>query len=93
VYWLILSAYVLRSAYRGLVLSQMNPGKDIVVVTTAVCWYAGIVASNSDYAFTGWHLGALKLGLAPLLAVPQITHYVLDGFIWRRKTNPDLRLL
>lgn len=25
--------------------------------------------------------------LAPLLAVPQLTHYVLDGFIWRRAGN------
>jgi hypothetical protein len=26
--------------------------------------------------------------------VPQLTHYVLDGFLWRRKANPRLgRLL
>lgn len=25
--------------------------------------------------------------LAPLLAVPQLTHYVLDGFVWRRDGN------
>ena len=25
--------------------------------------------------------------LAPLLAVPQLTHYVLDGFVWRREGN------
>ena len=25
--------------------------------------------------------------LAPLLAVPQLTHYVLDGFVWRRAGN------
>jgi hypothetical protein len=24
---------------------------------------------------------------APLLAVPQLTHYVLDGFVWRREGN------
>ena len=30
--------------------------------------------------------------LVPLLAVPQITHYVLDGFVWRvRRQNPVLR--
>jgi hypothetical protein len=28
--------------------------------------------------------------LVPLLALPQATHYVLDGFIWRRKSNPDV---
>jgi hypothetical protein len=25
--------------------------------------------------------------LVPLLALPQSTHYVLDGFIWRRKKD------
>lgn len=31
-----------------------------------------------------------SLGLIiPLLAVPQLTHYVLDGFIWRRATTPQ----
>src|SRR5262249_36540910 len=35
-----------------------------------------------------------SLALAPLLAVPQLTHYVLDGFLWRRRANPRLgRLL
>src|SRR5690606_8885720 len=29
-----------------------NPGKDVVVLTTALCWYIGIVAINSDFAFT-----------------------------------------
>jgi hypothetical protein len=30
--------------------------------------------------------------VVPLLAVPQITHYVLDGFVWRVRTqNPVLR--
>lgn len=28
--------------------------------------------------------------LVPLLALPQVTHYVLDGYIWRRRTNPEL---
>ncbi|HUQ02642.1 MAG TPA: hypothetical protein VM261_09115 [Kofleriaceae bacterium] len=30
--------------------------------------------------------------LVPLLAVPQLTHYVLDGFLWRRTQNPRLGL-
>jgi hypothetical protein len=159
VYVLALGAYAARSAHAWLVRGEGNPGKDIVVVTTAVCWYAGIVAYNSDYAFTvtnvvihgvpymalvwwyarrrapaagttyrrlvrwpivflatlwllayaeelvwdrglwherGWLFGAawdaeaLKAWLVPLLALPQITHYVLDGFIWRRKSNPIL---
>ena len=31
--------------------------------------------------------------LVPALAVPQLTHYVLDGFIWRRRSNPEVRSL
>jgi hypothetical protein len=30
--------------------------------------------------------------LVPLLAIPQLTHYVLDGFLWRRGQNPRLAL-
>jgi hypothetical protein len=33
--------------------------------------------------------GALAL-LVPLLAVPQATHYLLDGFIWRSREDPKL---
>jgi hypothetical protein len=137
-------------------------------VTTAACWYVGIVATDSDYAFTvtnvfihgipylalvyvyvraasrepasskglaaffvdrkrglivflatlwaiayveellwdravwhdrEWLFGsAMDLGphmlIAPLLAVPQLTHYFLDAFLWRRQSNPRLgRLL
>ena len=29
-----------------------NWGKHLVVATTAACWYVGIVATDSDYAFT-----------------------------------------
>src|SRR4028119_2379123 len=125
-----------------------KPGKDIVVLTTAVCWYLGIVQFDSDYAFTvtnviihgvpyfaivwfyakakretaaksyrlfssnivvflsilwllayaeeilwhrsvwherewlfgaGWNFEDWKMYFVPLLALPQITHYVLDG--------------
>ena len=159
VYWLALGAYALRSAYCWFVRGEGNPGKDMVVATTAVCWYAGIVAFNSDYAFTvtnviihgvpylvlvwwyarsraphartpyrwlsrwpfvflatlwllayaeellwdrgvwherawlfggAWDAASLKVLLIPLLALPQVTHYVLDGFIWRRRSNPTL---
>ena len=34
---------------------------------------------------------ALLAWLVPLLALPQATHYVLDGFIWRRPRAPGLR--
>ena len=160
VYCVALGAYAVRSAHAWVVRGRGNPGKDIVVLTTAVCWYAGIVALNSDYAFTvtnilihgvpyfvlvwwyargrapraggvyrtlarwpvflltlwalafveemfwdrgiwherawlfgaAWDWSSVKVFLVPLLALPQATHYVLDGFVWRRRGNPQLSI-
>jgi hypothetical protein len=156
-YWLAMAAYVGRLVHRGVRLGQWNPGKDLVVLTTAICWYVGIVSLNSDYAFTvtnviihgvpymvlvywtqrkeqwvarptsvvwrvlrflpllwllayaeeliwdravweerswlfgdAWHKSSWHVWLVPLLAVPQATHYILDGFIWRRRSNKDV---
>ncbi|HYO62935.1 MAG TPA: hypothetical protein VER08_04690 [Pyrinomonadaceae bacterium] len=155
-YYAALALYAARSLHGWLVRREGNPGKDIVVATTAVCWYVGIVAFDSDYAFTvtnvvihgvpymalvywyartrrdelgraykllargpvvflltlwllayaeelvwdrgvwherawlfgaAWDLSALKTWLVPALALPQAAHYVLDGFIWRRRGN------
>lgn len=162
VYVLALAAYFAKSVYLYFAEGFLNIGKDIVVATTAVCWYAGIVFFNSDYAFTvtnviihgvpyfaivyfyararresagsiyqtlsanwfvflatlwalayveelvwhrgvwheknwlfgaNWDLGNLKPFLVPLLAIPQLTHYVLDGFIWRKKSNEGRRVI
>jgi hypothetical protein len=161
IYWAALVVYAIKSLYGWLVKREGNLGKDIVVATTAVCWYVGIVAFNSDYAFTvtnvvihgvpylaliywysrrrmtetngrgvyrifargpavflmmlwafayieemiwdravwqerdwffgaSWDIAYLKVLLVPLLALPQITHYILDGFVWRRKSNPHI---
>ena len=160
VYLAVLGAYAARSLPGWLRGRPQNPGKDMVVATTALAWYVGIVASNSDYAFTvtnvfvhgvpylalvfvyvraqagsgglgariaaagplaflapvwalayaeellwdhavwherGWLFGGGGPDLAswhgllvPLLAVPQLTHYILDGFIWRRRNNPKV---
>lgn len=157
-YWALLFFYAC-SALAAWRRGTPNPGKDMVVVTTAFCWYVGIVGLNSDYAFTvtnviihgvpymalvyfwqqrkaeavpvkarprsvgimpylltlwalayieelfwdraiwhehskwfgsPWDLPTWQVVLVPLLAVPQITHYVLDGFIWKRRTNPEI---
>lgn len=162
IYVVALAAYAAKSVYQYFASGFLNIGKDIVVATTAVCWYVGIVYFNSDYAFTVtnviihgvpyfaliyvyakmrrettgrvyktlssnwiiflatlwalayveelfWHRGVwherqwlfgsdwdwqtLKTYLVPLLAVPQLTHYVLDGFIWRKKSNPNLNFI
>ena len=160
-YCLALGAYAVRSAHAWLVAGRGNPGKDLVVLTTAVCWYAGVVAYDSDYAFTvtnvvihgvpyaalvwwyararaprtgkvyrnlarwpvflatlwvlayaeellwdrgiwherawlfggAWDWESLKVFVVPLLALPQATHYILDGFVWRRRGNPHLSVL
>lgn len=163
VYVLALAVYFGKSVYLYFKDGFLNPGKDIIVLTTAVCWYVGIVGFNSDYAFTvtnviihgvpyfalvyfyartrrtetdskfyrvlsnnwliflatlwalayveelfwhrgvwheknwlfgaDWELDNLKIFFVPLLAVPQLTHYVLDGFVWRRKHNAGFRLI
>lgn len=162
IYILALIAYFGKSIYLYFTKNFLNIGKDIVVATTAICWYVGIVFFNSDYAFTvtnviihgvpyfaliyfyaktrretagkfyqkltsnwlvflatlwalayieelfwhrgvwhdrnwlfgeNWEIGQWKMFLVPLLAVPQLTHYVLDGFIWRKKSNQGLRVI
>ena len=162
VYVALAAAYAVRAvlaARRGFIAW----GKHLVMITSAVCWYVGIVLTNSDYAFTVtnvllhgvpyaaliflyarraaeqpvsaaglsarvvrrglwpflatlwavayleellwdravWHdhpqlfgdgtwLPGLEALVVPLLAVPQLTHYLLDGFLWRRASNPRL---
>jgi hypothetical protein len=150
-YVLALLAYAARSIGQWASPRGGSPGKDLLVLTTAACWYVGIVACDSDLAFTvtnvfphgipyialvfwwsrsqgaparrpslatllatiwviayveelfwdrgvwadrawlfgaSWGLVSAKAWLVPLLAVPQLTHYVLDGFLWRRRSDP-----
>lgn len=167
IYVLALIVYFAKSIYFYFTEGFVNPGKDIVVATTAVCWYVGIVALNSDFAFTvtnviihgvpyfalvywyamqrreatnssfyktlssnwlvflatlwllayveelfwhrgvwhermwffgaseegGWNWENIKVYLVPLLAIPQLTHYLLDGFLWKRKYNENFKLI
>jgi hypothetical protein len=176
IYAALLMSYTARAAAAAIARRPVAWGKHVVIAATAACWYAGIVATNTDYAFTVtnvfihgvpylvlvylyaraasreptssdgatarllgtaprgrghlrgavvfcaslwaiayleelvwdramWHdhawlfgagegVGGAALVVVPLLAVPQLTHYVLDGFLWRRRGNPRLgRLL
>ncbi|MFV0388751.1 MAG: hypothetical protein ACK5NT_08340 [Pyrinomonadaceae bacterium] len=162
VYVVALSLYFAKSVFLYKKEGFLNIGKDIVVATTAICWYVGIISFNSDYAFTVtnviihgvpyfvliyfyaqarrakadkfyrsltsnwlvfmatlwllayteellwnrsvwhekgeifgsyWNVEDIKMYIVPLLAVPQLTHYVLDGFIWKRKNNKQIGLI
>jgi hypothetical protein len=37
-----------------------------------------------------WDVGTWKGLVVPLLALPQTTHYVLDAFLWKRRSNPEV---
>ncbi|MDB4942121.1 MAG: hypothetical protein JWP97_1655 [Labilithrix sp.] len=168
-YVVALGSYAVRAGAQWL-RGTPQPGKDLVVATTAAAWYVGIVHFDSDYAFTvtnvlmhgipyfalvflhararrearvaseprpaptwgerltagivpfltvlwlaafveellwdravwherawlfgePWESGAAKLVIVPLLALPQLTHYVLDGFVWKRRKNPSVAAL
>ena len=56
------------------------------LVWNRAIWHEHRWLFGSDVDAEGW-----QLALVPLLAVPQLTHYVLDGFIWKRSSNPDVR--
>lgn len=57
-------------------------------------WDRAIWHDRSWLFGAGGDIGGAALLVVPLLAVPQLTHYILDGFLWRRRANPRLgRLL
>lgn len=161
---IILSLYFLRQIDRSRRGERLAAGRTIVVATTAVAWFSGIVVARDDLAFTALNVlphgvpyvaltwvyarkryGGAKAGgafaraivrrgvvaivaslvalalfeetlwdrlvwhdhpglfgdgallspralvfVVPLLALPQATHYLLDGFVWRRRDNPTL---
>src|SRR5262249_49184105 len=52
VYAALVVAYVPRAIGRAAIGAPINVGKHVVVATTALTWYVGIVATNSDFQFT-----------------------------------------
>jgi hypothetical protein len=40
---------------------------------------------NEQFSFSGLDFSDWQIFLIPLLTVPQFTHYILDGFIWKSK--------
>jgi hypothetical protein len=75
-----------------------------VVVFLATLWAVAYVEEllwdrttwhDREWLFgSGFDAGDLALVIVPLLATPQLAHYVLDAFLWKRRSNPRLgRLL
>jgi len=54
-------------------------------------WNRGVWHERNWIFGSYWDWSAWKVYLVPLLAVPQLTHYILDGFIWRRKGNQGVK--
>ena len=54
-------------------------------------WDRSLWHERPELFGVGAGLGGLEPWLVPLLALPQLSHYVLDGLFWRRAQNPSLR--
>ncbi|HMS10280.1 MAG TPA: hypothetical protein PKE66_12390, partial [Pyrinomonadaceae bacterium] len=50
-------------------------------------WSRGVWHERTWLFGANWNVAEWKMWIVPLLAVPQLTHYILDGFIWRRRGN------
>ena len=50
-------------------------------------WDRGVWNDRGHLFGNGWQVPNPGDVLVPLLGVPQLTHYVLDGFIWKRTRN------
>ena len=56
-------------------------------------WNRGVWHEHESFFGADWNLENWKIYLVPLLVVPQLTHYILDGFVWKRKNNANFRLI
>jgi hypothetical protein len=52
IYIALLVIYAARAVWQGVRGDSVSWGKHVVVAATAACWYNGIVAHDTDYAFT-----------------------------------------
>lgn len=57
-YAAVLGAFLGRQLARRTMGLEVHPGKVAVIASTAVAWYVGIVATNSDFAFTITNIAA-----------------------------------
>lgn len=66
----------------------------LLLVLTAIAeealWDKGVWGDHPMFFGQKWALEAWVGWWVPLLTLPQLTHYVLDGFIWKRSKLPDI---
>lgn len=62
----------------------------LLALLEELLWDRSVWHERPQLFGSGLELGELHVWLVPLLAVPQLSHYVLDGLLWRRGHNPEL---
>jgi hypothetical protein len=62
----------------------------LVAFVEELVWDRAVWHDHGHLFGAGLDVVDLHVVLVPLLAVPQLSHYVLDGFLWRRGQNPRL---
>jgi hypothetical protein len=63
----------------------------LLAVLEELLWDRAVWQERSELFGSGLELSDWHVWLVPLLALPQLSHYVLDGLFWRRGSNPELR--
>lgn len=62
----------------------------VLAFAEEMLWDRGVWHERSWLFGSPWDMQGVELLLVPLLCVPQLTHYILDGIIWKRRETPDL---
>ena len=64
----------------------------LVAFVEELIWDRAVWHDHAGLFGAGLDLTDLHVVLVPLLAVPQLTHYILDGVLWRRGQNPRVAI-
>jgi hypothetical protein len=62
----------------------------LVVIAFSEEFLWEVLVWNEQFSIENFKLSNWKFIFIPLLTVPQFTHYLLDGFIWKSKKDKDI---
>lgn len=62
----------------------------LLALLEELLWDRSVWHERPELFGSGLELGDVHVWLVPLLALPQLSHYVLDGLLWRRGHSPEL---